>query len=112
MPECICIQECPKPKHSGSTVCGSDGKEYSSHCELHRTACLTNTLLTIDRSNACSNLKIETKDDDYQEDDAEEEEDNTESDSLTNSKYLSYRKQQPSFKTSPKGRLHEFLEFN
>ncbi|XP_078405878.1 follistatin-related protein 5-like [Cetorhinus maximus] len=36
LPECVCIQQC-KPNYI--PVCGSDGKFYENHCELHRTAC-------------------------------------------------------------------------
>ncbi|XP_038651844.1 follistatin-related protein 5-like isoform X3 [Scyliorhinus canicula] len=36
LPECVCIQQC-KPNYI--PVCGSDGKFYENHCELHRAAC-------------------------------------------------------------------------
>ncbi|ODM90581.1 Follistatin-related protein 1, partial [Orchesella cincta] len=36
-PECICIREC---HDKSKEICGTDGRRYTSHCELHRTACL------------------------------------------------------------------------
>ncbi|XP_043559360.1 follistatin-related protein 5-like isoform X1 [Chiloscyllium plagiosum] len=36
LPECVCIHQC-KPNYI--PVCGSDGKFYENHCELHRAAC-------------------------------------------------------------------------
>lgn len=53
--ECICQRQCPKIK---KTICGSDGKLYANHCELHRTACLTSKPLFVDHSLACSSPGI------------------------------------------------------
>lgn len=36
-PECRCLETC---RPSYMPVCGSDGKFYENHCELHRAACL------------------------------------------------------------------------
>lgn len=38
-PECRCRSHCLKDD-SRRTVCGSDGTDYSSDCELARTSCL------------------------------------------------------------------------
>lgn len=38
-PECRCRSHCQKDD-SRRTVCGSDGTDYSSECELARTSCL------------------------------------------------------------------------
>ncbi|KAK7603150.1 hypothetical protein V9T40_003149 [Parthenolecanium corni] len=48
---CICQRQCPKIR---KVICGSDGKLYSNHCELHRAACLTAKPLFIDHSFSCS----------------------------------------------------------
>uniref|UniRef100_A0A3Q2XGA2 Follistatin-related protein 1 n=1 Tax=Hippocampus comes TaxID=109280 RepID=A0A3Q2XGA2_HIPCM len=37
-PSCLCIESCKPHKRS---VCGSNGKTYRNHCELHRDACLS-----------------------------------------------------------------------
>jgi hypothetical protein len=96
LPECICIQECPKRKKGGRSVCGSDGRTYRTHCDLHRTACLTNTLLTIDRSNACSAYPDENEESDEEE-------------TKTNPKYsTTYKQTRISQQKTPKGRLIGF----
>lgn len=45
---CICAEtgSCP-PGHG--MVCGSDGRLYDSHCELHRAACITDTKIYVDK---------------------------------------------------------------
>lgn len=48
---CICQRQCPKIR---KVICGSDGKLYSNHCELHRAACLTAKPLFVDHSFSCS----------------------------------------------------------
>lgn len=35
-----------------NAVCGSDGRWYPSHCELHRVACVTKVHLSTDRTGA------------------------------------------------------------
>ncbi|XP_022249365.1 follistatin-related protein 5-like [Limulus polyphemus] len=47
---CACRLYC---KHHNKPVCGTDGKFYSSHCELHRTACLMGKTIRIDRKRGC-----------------------------------------------------------
>ncbi|XP_077999166.1 follistatin-related protein 5-like [Glandiceps talaboti] len=49
-PECICMSAC-KPHHK--PVCGSDGRKYENHCELHRAACLENRRITIAHNKEC-----------------------------------------------------------
>merc|ERR1711911_216678 len=49
-PECVCVKKCRKHH---KLICGSDGVLYSSHCELHRSACLTNQPISIDHSYLC-----------------------------------------------------------
>merc|ERR1719239_230372 len=34
-------------------VCGSDGRQYTSHCQLHRAACISRQHIRIDRRGAC-----------------------------------------------------------
>ncbi|RZF49112.1 hypothetical protein LSTR_LSTR008398 [Laodelphax striatellus] len=48
--QCICQRRCRKHQ---KVVCGSDGRLYDNHCELHRTACLSNKLILVDHTFAC-----------------------------------------------------------
>ncbi|XP_008555212.1 follistatin-related protein 5 [Microplitis demolitor] len=47
---CVCIKKCGI-RHR--PVCGSDGKVYANHCELHRAACNKGTPLTVSRLMRC-----------------------------------------------------------
>ncbi|XP_037657828.1 follistatin-related protein 4 isoform X2 [Choloepus didactylus] len=49
-PECRCLGKC---KPSYMPVCGSDGKFYENHCELHRAACLLKKKIVIVHSKDC-----------------------------------------------------------
>ncbi|XP_055980360.1 follistatin-related protein 4 [Sorex fumeus] len=49
-PECRCLQTC---RPSYVPVCGSDGRFYENHCELHRTACLQGRKIWAARSRDC-----------------------------------------------------------
>uniref|UniRef100_A0A3B4FXQ7 Follistatin-like 1a n=1 Tax=Pundamilia nyererei TaxID=303518 RepID=A0A3B4FXQ7_9CICH len=44
-PVCRCLQQCDMSEH---WVCGSNGKSYRNHCELHRDACITQTKIHVD----------------------------------------------------------------
>ncbi|KAK9521574.1 hypothetical protein VZT92_020133 [Zoarces viviparus] len=48
--ECKCLDHC-KPHYK--PVCGSDGKLYQNHCELHRASCLKGHKITIMHSEEC-----------------------------------------------------------
>uniref|UniRef100_A0A665U9C4 Follistatin-like 5 n=1 Tax=Echeneis naucrates TaxID=173247 RepID=A0A665U9C4_ECHNA len=48
--ECKCLDRC-KPHYK--PVCGSDGKLYKNHCELHRVSCLTAHRITMTHSEEC-----------------------------------------------------------
>ncbi|CAG5988892.1 unnamed protein product [Menidia menidia] len=48
--ECRCLDRC-KPHYK--PVCGSDGKLYQNHCELHRTSCIQGHRITIMHSEEC-----------------------------------------------------------
>lgn len=48
--ECSCLDSC-KPHYK--PVCGSDGKLYQNHCELHRASCLEGQKITIMHSEEC-----------------------------------------------------------
>lgn len=48
--ECKCLDHC-KPHYK--PVCGSDGKLYQNHCELHRASCLKGFRITILHSEEC-----------------------------------------------------------
>ncbi|KAF5904932.1 follistatin-related protein 5 isoform X2, partial [Clarias magur] len=48
--ECQCLDHC-KPHYK--PVCGSNGKLYENHCELHRDSCLTRQRITIVHSEEC-----------------------------------------------------------
>ncbi|XP_069812909.1 follistatin-related protein 4-like [Dendropsophus ebraccatus] len=50
LPECVCIERC-KPRYM--PVCGSDGKFYENHCELHRASCLHGKKIYIVHSKDC-----------------------------------------------------------
>ncbi|XP_069448142.1 follistatin-related protein 4 isoform X2 [Ovis canadensis] len=49
-PECRCLEAC---RPSYVPVCGSDGRVYENHCELHRAACLLGKKIITVRSKAC-----------------------------------------------------------
>ncbi|XP_027826047.2 follistatin-related protein 4 [Ovis aries] len=49
-PECRCLEAC---RPSYMPVCGSDGRVYENHCELHRAACLLGKKIITVRSKAC-----------------------------------------------------------
>ncbi|XP_076994548.1 follistatin-related protein 4 [Tamandua tetradactyla] len=49
-PECQCLDAC---KPSYVPVCGSDGKFYENHCELHRAACLQREKIAVVHSKDC-----------------------------------------------------------
>ncbi|XP_075571625.1 follistatin-related protein 4 isoform X2 [Pelecanus crispus] len=49
-PECRCVEEC---KSSYMPVCGSDGKFYENHCQLHRASCLQRKKIYIIHSKDC-----------------------------------------------------------
>ncbi|XP_007473466.2 follistatin-related protein 4 [Monodelphis domestica] len=50
MPECQCLEGC-KPTYM--PICGSDGKFYENHCELHRASCLQKKKIYIVHSKDC-----------------------------------------------------------
>lgn len=49
-PECRCLEAC---RPSFMPVCGSDGKFYENHCELHRAACLLGKKIITVHSKDC-----------------------------------------------------------
>uniref|UniRef100_A0A8B9C2L7 Follistatin like 4 n=1 Tax=Anser brachyrhynchus TaxID=132585 RepID=A0A8B9C2L7_9AVES len=49
-PECRCVEDC---KSSYMPVCGSDGKFYENHCQLHRASCLQRKKIYIIHSKDC-----------------------------------------------------------
>ncbi|XP_033028947.1 follistatin-related protein 1 [Lacerta agilis] len=55
-PTCLCIERCKPHKRP---VCGSNGKTYLNHCELHRDACLTGSKIQVDYDGHCKEKKPE-----------------------------------------------------
>ncbi|XP_051983220.1 follistatin-related protein 1a [Xyrauchen texanus] len=55
-PTCLCIEQCKTHKRQ---VCGSNGKTYRNHCELHRDACLTGLKVHFAHDGHCEKKKIE-----------------------------------------------------
>ncbi|XP_026713914.1 follistatin-related protein 4 isoform X2 [Athene cunicularia] len=49
-PECKCVEDC---KSSYMPVCGSDGKFYENHCQLHQASCLQRKKIYIIHSKDC-----------------------------------------------------------
>ncbi|KAM6196498.1 follistatin-related protein 4 [Sarcoramphus papa] len=49
-PECRCVEDC---KPSYMPVCGSDGKFYENHCQLHQASCLQRKKIYIIHSKDC-----------------------------------------------------------
>ncbi|NXA50346.1 FSTL4 protein, partial [Nothocercus julius] len=49
-PECRCVEQC-KPRYM--PVCGSDGRFYENHCQLHRASCLQRRRIYIIHSKDC-----------------------------------------------------------
>ena len=48
--QCVCLSRCKKKY---KPVCGTDGKLYNNHCELHRTACKTEKKIRVDWDFKC-----------------------------------------------------------
>uniref|UniRef100_A0ACB8ET22 Uncharacterized protein n=1 Tax=Sphaerodactylus townsendi TaxID=933632 RepID=A0ACB8ET22_9SAUR len=55
-PTCLCIEKCKPHKRP---VCGSNGKTYLNHCELHRDACLTGSKIQVDYDGHCKEKKTD-----------------------------------------------------
>ena len=53
-PECVCVRKCRKHH---KLICGTDGILYSSHCELHRAACLASQPIAVDHTYLCLRRK-------------------------------------------------------
>ncbi|XP_017690114.1 PREDICTED: follistatin-related protein 4 isoform X2 [Lepidothrix coronata] len=49
-PECRCLEEC---RATYMPVCGSDGRFYENHCQLHRASCLQSKKIYIVHSKEC-----------------------------------------------------------
>lgn len=49
-PVCRCLQACQAREH---WVCGSNGRSYRNHCELHRDACITKTKIHAEHKGTC-----------------------------------------------------------
>ncbi|NXO22760.1 FSTL4 protein, partial [Cisticola juncidis] len=49
-PECRCVEDCSS---SYMPVCGSDGRFYENHCQLHRASCLQRKKIYIIHSKDC-----------------------------------------------------------
>ncbi|NXM66035.1 FSTL4 protein, partial [Serilophus lunatus] len=49
-PECRCVEQC---KATYLPVCGSDGRFYENHCQLHRASCLQSKKIYISHSKDC-----------------------------------------------------------
>lgn len=47
---CLSLQECETKEH---WVCGSNGRSYRNHCELHRDACITKTKIYAEHKGPC-----------------------------------------------------------
>uniref|UniRef100_A0A3Q0QPN8 Follistatin-related protein 1 n=1 Tax=Amphilophus citrinellus TaxID=61819 RepID=A0A3Q0QPN8_AMPCI len=54
-PSCLCIESCKPHKRS---VCGSNGKTYRNHCELHRDACLTGLKIQVAHDGHCKGTDV------------------------------------------------------
>ncbi|KAM9726730.1 follistatin-related protein 1-like [Menidia menidia] len=50
-PVCRCLQQCGGAEH---WVCGSNGKSYRSHCELHREACTARVKIHAEHRGRCT----------------------------------------------------------
>lgn len=49
-PECRCVEDC---KSNYMPICGSDGRFYENHCQLHRASCLQRKKIYIIHSKDC-----------------------------------------------------------
>ncbi|XP_033108247.1 follistatin-related protein 5-like [Anneissia japonica] len=55
LPECTCVTICPV--HLNPT-CGSDNRWYENHCDLHQTACVTDSKISVHHNNECFNRGV------------------------------------------------------
>lgn len=56
---CVCPDECPNSygmDRSSQTICGSDGVDYKNECEMNRTACISNTNITVLFNGKCGKI--------------------------------------------------------
>ncbi|XP_077985511.1 follistatin-related protein 1-like [Glandiceps talaboti] len=51
-PTCVCIKAC-EDKHR--PVCGTNGKSYDNHCQLHREACVEGIKIHVQHDGHCAN---------------------------------------------------------
>ncbi|KAK5854404.1 hypothetical protein PBY51_015475 [Eleginops maclovinus] len=56
-PVCRCLQQCEERE---KWVCGSNGRSYRNHCELHRDACSTHTKIHAEHRGHCLESSPET----------------------------------------------------
>uniref|UniRef100_A0A8C2WZR8 Kazal-like domain-containing protein n=1 Tax=Cyclopterus lumpus TaxID=8103 RepID=A0A8C2WZR8_CYCLU len=49
-PVCRCLQQCDGTEN---WVCGSNGRTYRNHCELHRDACIAQTKIHVEHRGHC-----------------------------------------------------------
>ncbi|NXC31747.1 FSTL4 protein, partial [Campylorhamphus procurvoides] len=49
-PQCSCVEDC---RDTYLPVCGSDGRFYENHCQLHRASCLQGKDISISHSKDC-----------------------------------------------------------
>ncbi|NP_001158432.1 follistatin-like 1 precursor [Saccoglossus kowalevskii] len=56
-PTCICMRECVSHSHP---VCGTNGKSYDNHCELHREACIEGIKIHIQHDGLCASMPSPT----------------------------------------------------
>ncbi|KAM9803755.1 follistatin-related protein 1-like [Neosynchiropus ocellatus] len=49
-PVCRCLQECEDKEN---WVCGSNGRSYRNHCQLHRDACLSRVQIHVEHRGSC-----------------------------------------------------------
>ncbi|KAM9847416.1 follistatin-related protein 1-like [Aulostomus maculatus] len=56
-PVCRCLQRCDGADH---WVCGSNGRSYRNHCELHRDACITHAKIHTEQPGRCPEKPTKT----------------------------------------------------
>lgn len=58
---CVCPDECPNSfehDENTQTVCGSNGVDYTSQCEINKAACTSNKNITVAFKGKCGKFLI------------------------------------------------------